>query len=540
MTSAISNVFSTAGVVYSLWSMIPGPYPRIVAEKIGNAVGWGVTTVWNRYLATSQISEEDITAISDRATSNREWTLPDPLSRIHPLEYYKTASNIYGAKLETFINRKSSAEKQNEQSLAAIMEAAGKAAFPNAKDPARLRTFKAAVNGLLIPNSSSLTWADYNGFRAQWYTQFGITWLGRFLILKFIWEAIPSDNLLLLGATAAAGVWGYSVFLLPHAQEELREVCSPQKKTKVDPLKKELIESIKNQAMRDFSLTNKLGGPDAMYSDNLTTFVKELKAIGHKKTELQLVPPPPQTQVAPPAAQTGNGDGKTATTPIRGTTQQEQPLVSSMASQSKIKVDAPAYTSLNRAKIGQWTNKIASDLQYHDLTPEEAIDFLKEQLNVVRNYLVKATQSENDLLEQDLRDFRTNINGEIALYQRRIDDAKAAARRSAVTRRLDVSFDAEARTESVLSWLTRCCGRWKKAEAPLVAAQVAPRVEERQEPQSPARGQQSDAPAPSTPDQSNIYGNITVTPSRNVADLLATPSWTPVVRQDQGQQRDNL
>ncbi len=83
----------------------------------------------------------------------------------------------------------------------------------------------------------------------------------------------------------------------------------------------------------------------------------------------------------------------------------------------------------------------------------------------------------------------------------------------------------------------RCCGRWKKAEAPLVPANVAPNIVQRQNPQSPARGQQGGLPTPNTPEQSNVW-EMDVSVNRTNTDLLGTPPFTPVVRP--GQQQNNL
>lgn len=501
MISAISNVFSTGVVAYSLWSMVPGPYPRIVAEKIGNGVGWGVTAAWNRIRGPQPISETTITIISDLAT------------RVKGLPLLNTT----GEKIDAFINRKSNAERQNVRTLEAIVAAAEKAQFPHSKDPARLRTFAAAVKEILIPNAATLSWSDLAGFGAK--TILGSIWIPRACVFYYTLGWIPFNNSWLWGTTALAGLGAYSYLLLRYAGPDLGEANS---KNNLQPLKNDVIESIKNQAMRDFSLTNKLGGPDAQYSDNLTMFVKELRTIGNEKTEVkQVAPPPVQPKLEPKPA---------ATTPVKSTTKPVQPLV------SKVKVDAPAYTSLNRTKIALWGNKITGDLQFQqdDLSPEEAIAFLKEQLAVVKTYLGKATDADDEILEHALRDLRIGINGEIEKYQRQIDDARAAVRRREVTRRLDRSFEAEAPTETVWSRLTSSLGLWKKAEA-------APSVVERQAPpQSPVRRQQVDAPAPRTPEQSAVFGNITLSPDRTVNHLLATPNFTPVQRQGQGEHQSEL
>ncbi len=422
MTSAISDILKTGIVGCSLLSMVPGPYPKIVAEKIGNAAGWGVTTVWNTIRGPKPISETTITTISDLAT------------RVKGLPLLSTT----GEKINTFINSKSSTEKQNKKTLQAIGAAAVKAQFPHPEDTARIMTFKAKVEEILVSNAATLSWSDLFGFGVTTVLQPGLIWIPRAYVLLYAFSWIPSDNSVVWGTTALGVIAGYSYLLRRYAGPDL-EAQNSNPENGLQPLKNAVIELIKTQAMEDFSLKNKMGGPDAMYSENLTTLVNELKEIGKNKPQPQQTPSSPHSQAAPPAAQPKLEPRQA--TPVRSNTSQAAPLVSSKTSQSKMEVQAPDYMSLNRTKIAQWSNKIAIDLQFRDdLTPDDAIAFLKEQLGVIKNYLGKAVQAEDGDLEDHLIDFRNTIKELIDRYQRQIDDAKAATRRSAVVRRLDGSF----------------------------------------------------------------------------------------------------
>lgn len=492
MISAVYNSVYYGTVVYSLWSMAPGRYPKITAEKISNAFGWTVTNVCNAIWGPQPISDTTITTISDFATRVKGWPL----------------LNTTGEKIDTFINRKSSAERQTQRTLEAIVAAAETAQFPNYPDiVARKRTFASEVEKMLTPNAEAPSWSDLYGFGAQTVHKFGSPLCG----ILYLSRWIPFNNFWMWGTTALAGLGGYSYLLLRYAGPDLREAQNT-----LQPLDDKLIEKIKTQAKQDFSLTHKNGDPDANHAESVTRFVNELKEIGRKKTEEKPVAAPPQkTQVDQPKP--------ADTTPVivKSEPQKAVPLESAMTSQSKIKVDPIAYANLDRTQITQWSNLITAMLQYHrNLSPEDAIVFLKEHLGVVKSHLTKAIQSEDSTLETELVDFRNSINLAIKKYQDQIDRAKEAERRSKVARRLDESFGES--TESVLSWLLGCCRRWtwKKAEAPPKLVTV-----QNQEPQSPIRVLQS-APPPSTPEQSVLVGDITLSVGRDHANLLRTP-FTP-------------